>query len=554
MIQTKLVSSVEKCFLDDRIASFSALTEIAMLKNERLSVQLLHTADAETADLRTLCRLTIGGTLAPYAYARTVEQVPVLMPVFPSNSDDNYLRKAAGLYPDVLRPLHYDSRISVAKGLLQSVWIEIDPRGAAVAGTHTLTVTLTNECGETVAEEAVAIEVIDAVLPDGKMIFTQWFHCDCLANYYGCEVWSERHWQIVENFARTAVRNGINMLLMPIHTPPLDTAVGGERLTNQLVDVTVTNGQYSFGFERLDRWIDMCDRVGVQYFEIAHFFTQWGAHHAPKIMATVDGEYKRIFGWDTEATGAEYVRYLRTFIPAFLGHMKARGNDKRCFFHISDEPSEEHLEAYRAAKAVVADLLDGYVIMDALSNFDYWKMGVVETPIPASDHIEPFIQAHVPNLWTYYCCGQGKDVSNRFIAMPLWRTRCIGMQLYKYDIVGFLHWGYNHYNNRFSVNAIDPYADVSGEFWVPAGDTHSVYPAQDGTALESIRIASFYEALQDARAMKLAEHFCGKEAVIAVIERVFGGEVRFDRCVRDGATMLAIRAGINGMIKNAIGG
>ena len=132
---------------------------------------------------------------------------------------------------------------------------------------------------------------------------------DCLANYYHCEPWSERHWEIVENFARTARENGINLLLTPLFTPALDTAVGGERTTTQLLDITVTraNGasEYSFGFEKLDRWIDMCNRVGIEFFEISHLFTQWGAGHAPKVMATVDGEYKRIFGWDTDATGED---------------------------------------------------------------------------------------------------------------------------------------------------------------------------------------------------------------------------------------------------------
>jgi len=45
----------------------------------------------------------------------------------------------------------------------------------------------------------------------------------------------------------------------------------------------------------------MCKEHGIQCFEIAHLFTQWGAKHAPKIMATVDGEYRKIFGWETDS-------------------------------------------------------------------------------------------------------------------------------------------------------------------------------------------------------------------------------------------------------------
>ena len=552
MICTKVVSSLEKCFVDEPIEKFEALKKISMLKNERLSVQLLYTATADENNFSTLRKLCIEGEAAAYTTARTVEQVPVLMPTPGFVPDDNYLRTAPGIYPDVLQPLQYHGDVQVVRGNLLSVWIEFDPQDRLAAGTYEVTFLLKEANGNVSAREVLELEVIDADLPPQELIFTQWFHCDTLANYYNCEPWSEKHWEIVENYAKVAVRNGINLLLTPIHTPPLDTEINGERRTTQLVDVTLENGVYSFGFEKLDRWIEMCNRIGVKYFEIAHFFTQWGAEHAPKIMATVNGEYKKIFGWETDAAGEEYTAYLHAFIPAFLEHMKARGDDKRCFFHVSDEPNAEQLDSYRAAKNVVADLLKDYVIMDALSNFEYWSQGLVQTPIPANNHIEPFIEAKVPGLWTYYCCSQFKDVSNRFVAMPLWRTRCIGMQMYKYDIAGFLHWGFNHFNNRWSIDAINPYTDLSGNYWVAAGDTHSVYPAQNGTALESIRIVSFHEALQDLRAMKLAETVCGKEELVAGMEKLFGGEIRFDRCAHDSATMLAIRAYVNDVIKQSL--
>ncbi len=555
MYQIKLVSSLEKPFLQSNIADFEAVSFIRMMKNQRLSLQLFHTVTGEDAPLRALLSLRIEGALADYATARTVELVPVAYPVDPALPDDNYLSKEPGLYPDWLQPLHYDGAVSVLRNQLRAVWIEIDPQGAVPAGSYDLTVSLV--AGDDVfASTSTAVEVVNAELPPQEMYLTQWFHCDCLANYYHCEPWSERHWEIVENFARTARKNGINLLLTPLFTLALDTRVGGERTTTQLLDVTVTNGAYSFGFDKLDRWIDMCDRLDIPYFEISHLFTQWGAGHAPKVMATVDGEYKRIFGWDTDATGEEYTRFLRTMIPAFLDHMKnykgGRGDDKRCFFHISDEPNLEQLPQYRASKAVVADLLEGYVIMDALSNYDFYAEGIVSTPIPATNHIEPFIEGNVPDLWTYYCCGQCQDVSNRLLAMPGWRNRSIGMQMYKYDIAGFLQWGYNFYNNMSSVDTINPYADVSGEYWVPAGDPFSVYPAEDGTAYESTRILVFHEALEDVRAMKLCASYYGKERVVAEMEAVFGREIKFSTCATSSQMMLAIRARIDELIAEAV--
>ena len=554
MIQAKIVSSMDKCFLDDTMASHRAVRSVSMLRNQHLSLQLAYTETDVAASHRHLVKVRVLGDLAPYARIRRVENVPVSLPVYPGRHDDNYLRVTPGLYPDVLMPLSYHGSVMVCCGHLRALWLDFEPKGALTAGDYETTVELYENTaeGEVVhASQVVNIHIVGADLPENTLYVTQWFHCDCLAQYYHVESLSERHWEIIENFARTAAENGINLLLTPIFTPALDTYVGGERLTVQLIGITRDGADYTFDFSLLDRWIDMCDRVGIKYFEIAHLFTQWGAAHAPKIMATVDGEYRKLFGWETDATGEEYTTFLQTFLPAFLDHMKARGDDKRCLFHISDEPNATHLEQYSKSKAIVADILKDYIIMDALSNFEFYQQGVVKTPIPSSNHIKPFLDAKVPDLWTYYCCGQDTGVSNRFLAMPGARTRCIGLQFFKYDIAGFLQWGYNFYNNQGSHEEINPYLETCGEYFYEAGDGFSVYPAPDGTAYESMRILQFREGLEDCAAMKLAAETYGKDAVIAEVEKLMG-EIRFDRCLRMPGMMLAVRDAINAMIERAL--
>ena len=133
----------------------------------------------------------------------------------------------------------------------------------------------------------------------------------------------------------------------------------------------------------------------------------------------------------------------------------------------------------------------------------------MKAPIPSCDHIEPFLEAGIPDLWTYYCCAQCREVSNRFIAMPSSRTRIIGAQLWKYRIAGFLHWGYNYWYTRFSRRAVDPFVLNDGGSFTPAGDCFSVYPGPDGTPYQSLHMKAFTEALSDLRAMSLAESLCG---------------------------------------------
>ena len=379
------------------------------------------------------------------------------------------------------------------------------------------------------------------------MIVTEWFHTDCIANYYNLETFSEQHWDHIEKFMRTAAENGINTVLTPVFTPPLDTAVGGERRTVQLVDVYRENGEYAFGFDKLERWVETAQRAGVEYFEVSHLYTQWGAAHAPKIMAYDNGEYRRIFGWETDAFSEEYKTFLRTFLTAFVAEMKRLGVDKQCLYHISDEPSLVHLENYKRAKAQINDIIADYVIMDALSDFEFYKTGALENPIPANNHIEPFIEAGVKNLWTYYCCGQTYKVSNRMVAMPSQRTRVIGAQFWKYNIAGFLQWGYNFYNDQGSTRSINPFAVTDGDYFVPAGDCFAVYPGENGVPMETLHMKAFTMALCDRRAMDLAEELAGREAVLALVES--RGEVTFSDYPHDEDYVDELREAVNELIE-----
>lgn len=561
MLKFKLVSSLEKAFLDDKIDSFDTLTHISALKGETVSLQLLATYEPTETDFWNIyCDVSLSGKLAEYAKVRFVRHIPVSKPNVHGYGQhpEDYLRTTPGLYPDMLEGFGYNGKLVLQRIALESVWIDITiPDCDSVVGTSALNVHVKsrsrNDDPMPDCTLSCDVEVINATLPEQTLKMTQWFYCDTLAEYYNVPVWSEEHWEIVEKFARCAVKHGQNMLLTPVFTPSLDTYVGGERLTTQLVKITRTNSGYDFDFSLLDRWIDMCDRIGVKYLEISHLFTQWGATHAPKVIATVDGVEKKIFGWETDAHSEEYGVFLRSLLTEILAHLKARGDDKRCYFHISDEPHGDQITDYKKSQAQIAEVLEGYTIMDAMSDFSFYKEGVMKTPIPGTRSMAPFIEADIPDMWTYYCGWAGFGCSSRMLAMPAARNRALGMQLYKYNIVGFLHWGFNFYNTCRSYSRVNPFLNPSGENWVPAGDMFVVYPGENGEPLESTRLFVFNEGLADMRAMQLCESYYSHEEVVAEIERIAGRTVYFDNTVTDARTVLAIRERINEMIKAKVG-
>ena len=458
---------------------------------------------------------------------RKVQLVPCAYPCH-GTWDENYLVTKPGLYPDLLTPFEPGQPIKAIPAQWRGLWIDVQVGQISAAGLHELLITANAMDGIELARFRLAVRIFPVKLPPQRLIHTEWFHADCLADYYHVPVFSEAHWRIIENFMKSAARHGVNMILTPIFTPPLDTAKGGERTTVQLVKVKKEGEKYFFDFSDLARWIALSERAGIRYLEMAHLFTQWGATAAPKIMGSVDGgPEEMLFGWHTPAVGSEYTRFLHSFLPALKAFLSEQGWLERTWFHISDEPHDCEINTFAHAKESVRELLEGCKVMDALSSHAIYKQGLVERPVVSVDHIAPFLKERVPHLWAYYCTVQAVDVPNRFIAMSSPRNRIIGILLYYFGIEGFLHWGFNFYNSQRSVEHVDPYHITDAGEAFPSGDPFLVYPGPDGTAYDSIRGMVLRQALSDFRCLQLLEERQGAEKAQELVRMLTGAGFSF---------------------------
>lgn len=550
----KLISEMEKVLPSREPSVDGAVSQLTALKGEHVSFQIAYFGDVERKQTGTV------QADAPAGIHVNIKKVGLVPCAYPCHreQDPGYLITEPGMYPDILEDIT-ESGFPIISGQWRSLWIEIETSEDTAAGIYPINITLESKAHvermkSLSATVNVTIEILDAKLPELPILHTEWLHCDCLATYYGTEVFSETHWKTLENFVHHAVKRGCNMLLTPVFTPPLDTAVNGERLTVQLVDVIVKEQNYEFGYDKFERWIRMCRRCGIKYFEISHLFSQWGAKAAPKIIGKINGESHRLFGWETNAASKEYSSFLCAFLSSFTKELEKLGIEKQCYFHISDEPTEKHLESYTYAKNLVKKYLSEYHIIDALSEYSFYEQGVVEEPVCASDHIEPFLKNRPARLWIYYCTGQHLEVSNRFIALPGFRTRILGIQLYKYAINGFLHWGYNFYNSEFSLYPIDPYrcTDADGAF--PSGDPFLVYPGKDKKPVDSIRSMLMERAMSDLQAMYYLEKLTDRETVIKCLNEEEEGEITFRTYPQNASYLVDVRSRINAAIKTIVSG
>ncbi len=547
MIKLKLTSALEKYIPDTTAENIKDYKGYPVFKNETFALHAVYYQVEgflkEECFAEVECSLE-GAKVDLYA----LDYVPVRVAEYPDVTDDDYISHTSCLLPDIMRAITPETLLFAPYKSINMLRVEVNFPEDVKAGEYSLTVRIrSNEKKEEFVEESVKFTLLDAELPKQDTVVMQWLHCDSIAEYYGLDSLSDTHFEYIEKAVKRAVENGINAVYTPVFTPPLDTAVGGERFTVQLVDVEKNGDKWSFSYKNLDRFCDMALSCGAEYFEISHLFTQWGARHAPKIMATVDGEYKKVFGWETPAAGEEYVGFLRSFLYDFTSHMKARGLDKKCIFHVSDEPNETQLDSYKSAVNTVRDILEDYTVADAISEVEYYDEGLCRCPIPGVDFADKFLERIPENLWVYYCCSQSKDVSNRFISQPLARTRIIGAQMWKYKCTGFLHWGYNFYSSQFSRYKVNPYIITDGDYFAPAGDAFSVYPGANGECIPSLRLRAFYEGLCDIRALEAASQKYGRDAVLKLIDEGLERELKFTDYPRGSDYIIDLRAKIGAL-------
>ena len=538
--ETRVLSSLTKVFADEELTA-KPFRNASCLLGEVFSFQVAYRSAVRIAGVR----VGVDSKLARFIEVRSVGLVPSELPGHAF--DDNVLRTTPGLYPDPLYPL--TDGLMAFPGQWRSLWVTVRvPRRGGVQGEQRIELSCRAKNGELLSRASIALEVIPVALPAQKLIHTSWFHTDCIATHYGVEVWSREHWALVEKFVSSAVDHGVNMLLTPLFTPPLDTEVGGERPTVQLVDVEKKGERYKFNFARLDRWTKLSARCGIRYFEMSHLFTQWGAAHCPKITARVGGRSRRIFGWKDSASGAKYRNFLDQFLPALVRFIDRRGLRRQCYFHVSDEPSFGQLESFAKAAAILHRHLSDFPFIDALSSIEFYDQGLVRHPIPAINHIEPFVERGVEDLWTYYCVSQWKKVSNRFFCMPSARNRILGTQLFKYDLAGFLQWGFNFWYSQYSIRPVDPFQVTDAGHAFPSGDAFLVYPGKTGP-LDSIRGEVFREALQDQRALQLLERLQGRGKTVALVERGLEDPLTMESYPMEASWLLRMRERCNRRIR-----
>jgi hypothetical protein len=258
-----------------------------------------------------------------------------------------------------------------------------------------------------------------------------------------------------------------------------------------LVDVfRESDGKLAFEYQKFDRFVELFERAGVgERIEITHAgsFGPVGWENGDMVFSVV-GATERATGKHVELPRDEGILQLFADLQR---HVKKKGWLAKTMVHVADEPSIQHIAAYRRLSEAIHKAAPELRRIDAIETPDL--NGALEVWVPKISHFDHWREAFDARragneFWYYICCHPyGNNYPNRFLDIPSSRVRTLHWVNFAEDLTGYLHWGGNFWGN-------DAFGVPSKE--LPPGDTHVIYPGREGP-LNSIRWEIERDSVED---------------------------------------------------------
>jgi len=405
------------------------------------------------------------------------------------------IRKAPYRVYEGLRPVREGDR---ARGETEAFYLSFRVKPDTAPGPHNGRFRV--QAGDQVAEIAVHLTVHDVRIPEqGHLRVTNWFSTEHMARLHKLEPWSEPHWQMLRRYARM-MRRGRQTDFIPVR--PIVKKLG--------------EGSWEFDFSRPERMIRMFLDEGFTHIEMPHIAGHDRRKEAvARFVVNVDGS-------PHPGTSHEAYVYLSQYLTAWGSMLRRNGWYDRATQHIVDEPPPAHFGEYRIMAGTVRKFLPGVPLIDALGEPEL--DGADDIWVPLSESYEKAREAFEAHrrrgdaIWFYTCCAPSGFHLNRFIDTELLRTRLLHWANWRYRLDGYLHWGLNQI-----IPEQDPFENTTPphgpykDFHLPPGDSHLVYPGEDGP-WSSVRFEAMGSGIEDyellrivaAQDEKLADELCSQ--------------------------------------------
>lgn len=397
----------------------------------------------------------------------------------PNRQKEDLLRPAPAWFPDYLSE---DRTCSMRKGNRKAVYLTIEIPREALPGEYRATVAARTGSASTTLP--LALQVYPLTLPKERhVLVAEWFSTsEFTKHHYLAPSDEERFYRLLRVYAENMAEHRQNVF-----------RVGLESVECR----RVADGKLEFDYSRFDKLAQMFWDTGRMDLLETGFIAEFGkGGWSSSEIVLANFPVKEADGKRSSLSGEEF---LPQFLPAFVSHLRARGWLAKTVFHICDEPSNHNVMAWRDASEFVHRHAPELRRIDAIETPHC--LGALEVWVPKLDHLATWQDAYEAaqrqgnELW-FYTVGifQGGSLLNKTVDVPLIEARLMHWLNYRYNLRGYLHWGFNAWTD-------DP-IHAPGEH---RGDGWHVYPKKDGL-LNSVRWEQMRNGLQDYECLWLLEN------------------------------------------------
>ena len=404
----------------------------------------------------------------------------VSVPKNASNQPENAVtRKAPAKFPDYLMD---EKEVDLNAGKFQAAWLTMKIPEAVMPGTFFGNITVRCRQGE--QKIPIRVKIFPLTLPDARHLkVTEWYTTQHFGKFHGITTQYSPEWfGMLRRYAENMAEHRQNVFEVPMNSI---------RITRN------REGCLEFDFSRFDQIAQVFwDTEKMDYLETGELakFKEGGFASTEivfidfPVTASETGEIITM-------SGNEVIPYL---LPAFEIHLRQKGWLNKTFFHIKDEPSHHNALDWINASSYIHKYAPDLKRMDAVTTS--FLFGNIEIAVPKLDHLDAGYniyrneQQKGNELW-FYTVGiyQASLYPNKTIDMPLIDSRLLHWINYRYDLPGYLHWGWNQWND-------DPFLDAG----MHVGDAWHVYPSKDGV-LNSLRWEEMRNGIQDYECFVMLE-------------------------------------------------
>lgn len=485
-ITLQYVDPLQKVFPETNIFPYQKPAIANVARGEHATFQFVLRSPTFISD----CKPSIKQTKSAYSlindentdigfvdFVRTGKTIP--------NPPADKLISPSGFFPD---PIIDTPSIDLKANYTQPIWVSINIPKDCPPGIYEgqLLIRGRKPGGKNIElERPFTVHVYPVTIDSSSLSITNWFSTSenrlkQMNNGQYVKPYSSKYWELLGVIAEKMAEFGQNtVLISPLH----------------LTEYSMKNGHYKFDFDHFDKFIQVFSDAGVlKRIEGGHIGSGRKGYGTPfevSVPIVKDGStsFKKL-----PISNETAKSFYKEFIPQLVSHLKENGWYNKYIQHIADEPNEQNYQSYIEIASFFKELAPDIPIIDAIQTKKLDD--VVDIWVPLLSVLDKDYDYFLgrsykgDELWTYICTVPQGDYANRFIELPLIKPRLVFWIMFKYNVEGYLHWGFNFWNDYPFYETVQLNTN-----W-PGGDSYMVYPGYN-KLYSSIRFDAQRDGIMD---------------------------------------------------------